>query len=164
MSIYQVSYIFTKRKEHKMKTKNSKFSRILVVLMIVLLMIPALGSAAYAESEEDSAQTMTVNSYAISFVARNNVVGDADVYAHSLGLASTITSKITLQSAPLGSSSYSNVSGVLPSTLTVYNTVAITHLCSFPISSSKNYRIKIQITDTVNGKTSTTTLYKTLSR
>ena len=147
-----------------MKTKNSKFSRILVVLMIVLLMIPALGSAAYAESEEDSAQTMTVGSCVISFVERNSFVGDADVYAHSIGLASSITSKITLQSAPLGSASYSNVSGVLPSTLTVYNTTCITHLCSFPISSSKNYRIKIQITDTVNGKTATTTLYKTLSR
>lgn len=147
-----------------MKTKNSKFSRILVVLMIVLLMIPAFGSAAYAESGDDSAQTMTVGSYAISFVARNSVVGDADVYVNSIGMASTITSKITLQSAPLGSVSYSNVSGVLPSTRTVYNTSCITHLCSFPISSSKNYRIKIQITDTVNGKTATTTLYKTLSR
>lgn len=147
-----------------MKTKNSKFSRILVVLMIILLMIPALGSAAYAESEEDSAQTMTVGSYVVSFVARNSVTGDAHVHANSIGIASTITSKITLQSAPLGSASYSNVSGVLPSTYTVYNTSSITHLCSFPISSSKNYRIKIQITDTVNRKTVTTTFYKTLSR
>ena len=147
-----------------MKTKNSKFSRILVVLMIVLLMIPALGSAAYAKSEEDSAQTMTVGSYVISFVERSSVRGDVDVYAHSTGLASYITSKITLQSAPLGSSLYSNVSGVLPSTQTVYNQIYINHLCSFPISSSKNYRIKIEITDKVNGKVSTTTLYKTLTR
>lgn len=147
-----------------MKAKNSKFSRILVVLMIVLLMVPALGSVTYAESEEDSAQTMTVGSYVVSFVARNSVTGDADVYAHSIGLASKITCTITLQSAPLNSLSYSNVSGVLPSTRTVYNSTYINHMCSFPISSSKNYRIKIQVTDTVNGKTATTTFYKTLSR
>lgn len=147
-----------------MKTKNSKFSRILVVLMIVLLMIPAFGSAAYAESGDDSAQTMTVGSYAISFVERNSVVGDAWVHTNSIGLASKITCKITLQSAPLGSTSYSNVTGVLPSTHTVYNSSSITHFCSFPISSSKNYRIKIKVTDTVDGKTATATLYKTLSR
>lgn len=147
-----------------MKTKNSKFSRILVVLMIILLMIPALGSAAYAESEEDSAQTMTVGGYVVSFVERNSFVGDADVYIATIGIASSITSTITLQSAPLGSSSYTNVSGVLPSKYTVYNEASITHLCSFPITPSKNYRIKIQITDTVNGKTSTFTKYQNLSR
>ena len=77
---------------------------------------------------------------------------------------SFITSKITLQSAPLGSASYTNVSGVLPSTQTVYDRSNITHLCSFPISTSKNYRIKIEITDEVNGKQATVTKYKTLTR
>ena len=147
-----------------MKTKNSKISRILVVLMIISLMIPAFGSAAYAESGDKTVQPMTVGSYAISFTERTSVIGDAFAHTNSIGIASKITSKITLQSAPLGSTSYKNVSGVLPSTLTVYNNSSITHFCSFPISSSKNYRIKVQVTDTVNGKTATTTLYKTLSR
>lgn len=133
--------------------------------MIVTLLIPAFGSVAYAESDgDDSIETMTIGSYIISFKAANSVRGDVDVFASSLGLASYITSKITLQSAPLGSSSYTNVSGVLPSTYTVYDTTGITHLCSFPISSGKNYRIKVEITDKVNGKKSTATLYKTLSR
>ena len=60
--------------------------------------------------------------------------------------------------------SYTNVSGVLPSTYTVYNTSYIDHICSFPISSGKNYRIKVEITDNVNGKEATATLYKTLTR
>ena len=133
--------------------------------MIVTLLIPAFGGVAYAKSDgDDSIETMTIGSYVISFKAANSVRGDVDVFASSLGLASYITSKITLQSAPLGSSSYTNVSGVLPSTYTVYDTTGITHLCSFPISSGKNYRIKVEITDKVNGKKSTATLYKTLSR
>ena len=161
-SVYVVTFTFS-RKEQKMK--NKKTSKILILLMIVTLLIPAFGSVAYAESDgDDSIAPMTIGSYVISFKAANSVRGDADVYLHSIGLASSITSKITLQSAPLGSASYSNVSGVLPSTYTVYNTTSITHLCSFPISSSKNYRIKIDVTDVVNGKTSTATLYKTLSR
>ncbi len=145
--------------------KNKKTSKILILLMIVTLLIPAFGSVVYAESAEtDTNEMRTPASYMISFTAANSVRGDADVYVTSSGFASSITSKITLQSAPLGSASYTNVSGVLPSTQTVYNQTFIKHLCSFPITSTKNYRIKIDVTDVVNGKKATATLYKTLSR
>ena len=145
--------------------KNKKTSKILILLMIVTLLIPAFGGVAYAESDGDnSVAPMTIGSYVVSFDAANSVRGDVDLYASSTGMASYIKSKITLQSAPLGSASYTNVSGVLPSIYTVYNQSYIKHLCSFPISSSKNYRIKIEVTDKVNGKEATVTLYKTLSR
>ena len=133
--------------------------------MIVTLLIPTFGSVAYAESDENnSAVPMTVGGYVISFTEGNSVRGDVEVYVTTVGIASSISSKITLQSAPLGSASYTNVSGVLPSTYTVYNKASITHTCSFPISSSKNYRIKIEVTDVVSGKTSTFVKYKNLSR
>ena len=151
------------RKEQKMK--NKKTSKFLILLMIVTLLIPAFGGVTYAESDTDSeVDTKTIVSYAISFVAANSVRGDVSAYTSSSGMSSFITSKITLQSAPLGSSSYTNVSGILPSTYTVHNTSHINHLCSFPISSSRNYRIKVEVTDKVNGKESTVTLYKTLTR
>ena len=145
--------------------KNKKTSKILILLMIVTLLIPTFGSVAYAESDENnSAVSMTVGGYVISFTEGNSVRGDVEVYVTTVGIASSISSKITLQSAPLGSASYTNVSGVLPSTYTVYNKASITHTCSFPISSSKNYRIKIEVTDVVSGKTSTFVKYKNLSR
>lgn len=145
--------------------KNKKTSKILILLMIVTLLIPTFGSVAYAESDENnSAVPMTVGGYVISFTEGNSVRGDVEVYVTTVGIASSISSKITLQSAPLGSASYTNVSGVLPSTYTVYNKASITHTCSFPISSSKNYRIKIEVTDVVSGKTSTFVKYKNLSR
>ena len=145
--------------------KNKKTSKILILLMIVTLLIPAFGSAAYAKSDTDnSIAPMTVGGYVISFIEGNSVRGDADVYVTTVGIASSITSKITLQSAPLGSVSYTNVSGVLPSTRTVYNKSSIKHLCSFPITSGKNYRIKIEVTDVVDGKKSTFTKYQKLSR
>ena len=151
------------RKEQKMK--NKKTSKILILLMIVTLLIPAFGSAAYAKSDTDnSIAPMTAAVIRYSFDATSNVKGDAYVYASCTGIATFITSKITLQSAPLGSASFTNVSGVLPSIQTVYDRSNITHLCSFPISTSKNYRIKIEITDKVNGKQATVTKYKTLTR
>ena len=133
--------------------------------MIVTLLIPAFGGVAYAEStviDEIDSKTATAMRY--SFVASSNIKGDAYVYAACSGIASFITAKITLQSAPLGSASYTNVSGVLPSTFTVYDSSSIAHFCTFPISSGKNYRIKIEITDKVNGKQATVTKYKTLTR
>ncbi len=145
--------------------KNKKTSKILILLMIVTLLIPAFGSVAYAESiENDGTDVKTATAMRYSFVASSNVKGDAYVYAACSGIASFITSKITLQSAPLGSASYTNVSGVLPSTYTVYDSSSITHFCTFPISSGKNYRIKIEITDKVNGKEVTVTKYQTLTR
>lgn len=142
--------------------KKRNLSRILILITIIALLLP-VGSAYAAVIDEGTAEPQTVVSYILSFSTSNDIIGNVDVYAHSSGLASYITSKITLQSASLNSSSYTNVIGVSPSTFTVYNKTSISHLCSFPISDSKKYRIKIEITDCVNGKTATTTLYKNLT-
>lgn len=144
--------------------KHAKFSRILIILMIIALLLPAGGAYASSDDEPVTVQPQTVIACRYYFDATSNVSANAYVYAVSSGIASYITAKITLQSASLGSSSYSNVSGILPSSYTVYNTASITHLCNFPISSNRNYRIKIELTDKVNGKVATVTLYKNLTR
>ena len=142
--------------------KKRNLSRILILITIIALLLP-VGSAYAAVIDEGTAEPQTVVAYILSFSTSNYITGNADIYAQSSGLASYITSKITLQSAPLNSSSYTNVVGISPSTFTVYNKASISHLCSFPVSSSKNYRIKVEITDCVNGKVATTTLYKKLT-
>ncbi len=143
--------------------KKRNLSRILILITIIALLLP-VGSAYAAVIDEGTAEPQTVTTVRYYFNASSSVSADAYVFAGSSGIASYITSKITLQSASLGSSAYTNVLGVNPSTYTVYNTGAITHLCSFPISSNRNYRIKIELTDKVNGKEATVTLYKTLNR
>ena len=153
--------VFTERNE---KMKHAKFSRILIILMIIALLLPAGGAYASSDDEPVTVQPQTAVSYILSFSTSNDIIGHAHVYVTSSGIASYITSKITLQSASLGSSVYSDVIGINPSEYTVYNKVSITHLCNFPVSNNKNYRIKIEITDKVNGKTAKTTLYKTLTR
>ena len=143
--------------------KKRNLSRILILITIIALLLP-VGSAYAAVIDEGTAEPQTVTTVSYSFTSSSDVVGDAYVYAVSSGIASYITSKITLQSAPSGSSSYTNVPGVTPSTYTVYNRSSIAHLCSFPISTTKNYRIKIELTDKVNGKVATVTRYKNLTR
>lgn len=143
--------------------KKRKLNRILILITIIALLLPA-GTAYASDIDEGTAEPQTIGNYTVSFVAKSDVTADVILFAASIGIPSYITSKITLQSASLGSSVYTNVSGIQPSTYTVYNQASITHICSFPISSNKEYRIKIELTDKVNGKTVTVTRYKNLSR
>ena len=145
------------------KKHNTKLRMLIALLTLFALLLPTFSSYA-AAGGGNVAEPATIVSSAISFVEKSNNTGFADIYAHSSGYASIITSKVTLQSAPLGSSSYTTVSGLSPSIYTVYDSAYIQHLCSFPITSTKNYRIKIEITDKVNGKQSTYTTYKVLTR
>lgn len=145
--------------------KHSKKLRMLIALITLLaLLLPTFSSYAAAGGGGNVAEPMTIGTISISFTARSSTDGYAHIYAHSIGYPTFITSKATLQSAPSGSSSYTDVSGVSPSIYTVYNKVSIDHTCSFPITSTKNYRIKVEITDEVNGKQSTITCYKNLTR
>ena len=145
------------------KKHNTKLRMLIALLTLFALLLPTFSSYA-AAGGGNVAEPATIGTTSISFTARSSTDGYAHIYAHSIGYPTFITSKATLQSAPLGSSSYTNVTGISPSIYTVYNKVSIDHTCSFPITSTKNYRIKVEITDEVNGKQSTTTCYKNLSR
>ena len=145
------------------KKHNTKLRMLIALLTLFALLLPTFSSYA-AAGGGNVAEPATIVSGSFSFVETSSNSARAHIFANSSGTASYITSKVTLQSASLGSSSYSTVSGLSPSIYTVYEKNCIDHICSFPITSSKNYRIKIDITDKVNGKISTTTTYKTLTR
>ncbi|MCI8285647.1 MAG: hypothetical protein HFE90_10370 [Firmicutes bacterium] len=143
-----------------MKKQTKKI--ISTMLTIAILILPAAAYAATGGGE--TGQPMTINSCTISFSEKSATKSEAKVSAKDLHIADYITSKITLQSAPAGSSSYTNVSSVNPSIKTVYNTNSIYHICDFPITQNKNYRIKVELSDNVNGKKSSNTYYKNLTR
>ncbi|MFV0518303.1 MAG: hypothetical protein ACK5MV_12990 [Aminipila sp.] len=134
-----------------------------VVLALALTFSMSISSFANTYSS-DRITTRTVNGISKSFIASSSTKATATVQASSSGITPFMTSKITLQSASLGSSSYSNVSGVSPESRTVYDRSSISHVVSFPISSSKDYRVKIELTDKVNGIESTTTTFCYLTR
>ncbi|WP_312091763.1 hypothetical protein [Aminipila sp.] len=140
-------------------------AKILMCAALVLVLAFAMTTTVFAGyNDTDQISTRTVNGIVKSFVADSSTSATASVRACSSGTTPYITSKITLQSASLGSSSYSNVSGVNPSVKTVYDQNAIVHNCKFKISSAKDYRIKIELTDEVKGIETTVTTYCYLTR
>ena len=160
---------FTSKYKFLMKKEKitMRRKRLTTILVLVLLIASAFSSSAVfaAMPPDNTADPQTIMTCSHSFVATSSTRAKADVYATSSVTSPTyITSKITLQSAPSGTTSFSNVSGVSPDTLTVKNSPYISHKCYFTITSDKDYRIKIQITDNVNGVEVTKTYYEELSR
>lgn len=138
--------------------------KILTAVVLVLALVFSMNAVAFAGVNDNSSPVLrTVNGIAKSFIADSSTKATASVQATSSGTTPYITSKITLQSAALGSNSYSNVSGE-SKTKTICDATGITHVVIFSISSKKDYRVKIQLTDEVNGVESTTTTYCYLSR
>ncbi len=139
--------------------------KILTAVVLVLALVFSMNVVAFAGVNDNSAPALrTIIGLGKTFTADSSTKATATVQATSSGTTPYITSKITLQSAALGSNNYSNVSGVSAKTKTVYDQTAILHTATFSISSSKDYRVKIELTDEVHGVESTVTSYCYLYR
>ena len=140
-----------------------KMKRISTVLVLAMMLASIFSSSiAFAAMPPDNtASPNTIMTCARSFVAVSSTSAIAEVFAGSSGDTPFITSEITLQSAPLGTTNFTDVEGSTQ-TKTVEDNMAILHVCSFGISSDKEYRIKIELTDKVDGIQSTKTYYKAL--
>ena len=158
---------FTSKYKFLMKKEKitMRRKRLTTILVSVLLIASAFSSSAVfaAMPPDNTADPQTVQSCTFSFEATSSTKARAEVSAVSSGITPFITSKITLQSAPLGTTTFTDVSGST-STKTVENLTAILHICTFSITSTKEYRIKVQLTDKVDGVQVTKTYYQALDR
>ena len=135
-----------------------KMKRISTILVLAMMLASIFSSSiAFAAMPPDN----TIMSCVSSFVATSSTRARAEISATSSGQTPFITSEITLQSAPLGTTRFTDVEGSTQ-TKTVEDSISILHACSFGISSDKEYRIKIELTDKVNGIQVTKTYYKDL--
>lgn len=141
-----------------------KKKRISTILVLVMLLVSVFSSTmAWAAVNNDTIDPQSIITCSRSFVATSSTKARAEVSATSSGDTPFITSKITYQSAPLGTTRFTNVSNST-STYTVEDETMIIHICNFNITSDKEYRIKIELTDKVNGTQVTKTFYQALSR
>ncbi len=140
-----------------------KMKRISTILALAMMLASIFSSSiAFAAMPPDNtASPNTIMSCVSSFVATSSTRARAEISATSSGQTPFITSEITLQSAPLGTTRFTDVEGSTQ-TKTVEDSISILHACSFGISSDKEYRIKIELTDKVNGIQVTKTYYKDL--
>ena len=92
-----------------------------------------------------------------SFMKISDVQAYAHVYATSSSSTGTILSSVELQSRTSDDDAFTTELG--PVYRRVYNSTSIEQEVSFPISSGKEYRIKVTITDTVAGVENSVTDY-----
>lgn len=141
--------------------KSNKRKIVIVSLVLIGVLLMSMGTV-WADQSGNEIQPYSVSAYDGNFFRVSATKATAEVACKVTGLSAVITSKITLQSAPLNTSTFKDVSNVSPNVYKVYNTKNIYHLCSFPITSDKEYRIRIEITDEVSGIPKTTTYYERL--
>ena len=119
--------------------------KVLFAAVMILTLLFSMGvTSAFAEEE-------SVNAISALFTRQSSSTSAFSVTAESTGSPTSMTLKITLQSATTGSSSYSNVSGVSPAEKTLPNVSIIGISGTFPTPTGKDYRIKIEATDVIGG-------------
>lgn len=144
---------------------DKRTSRIAFAVTLALCLLFSMCSVAFAADEttkEDPLDDNRLVAYtSTSFVRDSSTKGTFTVIASSSNPSTPyMISEVTLQEAPLGSTKFVN-SDVEPKTKTVSRS-AITHVASFTITTKKEYRVKIRVTDSTNGSENTVTIYEDL--
>ena len=136
----------------------------IATICFVLTYAPAFAAEKDAAAIAAAAEGRTVNTFVVGFYEKSSTSAYASVRAaSSSAMPESLTCTIVLQSAPIGSNNFTTVSGSKV-TKTVYDTGSIMLTKTYAISSSKDYRIKIQLTDVIDGVKTTVTDYKDLDR
>jgi len=134
---------------------NMQLSIRTLLISISLLLIACLTHSTFVYGQEYQLKSISANS--ITFEA----TGDVTVAATSSEpLCEKIVSKITLQEATIGSSSYSNSSQAVKTKTSSGGTIL--HKAKFSLSGNKEYRVKVTLTDYFEGDSSSKTYYKYL--
>lgn len=133
-------------------TKRS-FKTIAAVTLVICMLFAVCGVA--------FAQERMITSTTSSFVRDSNTKGTATLVARTSNVTDpSITSIITLQEAPLGTTNFVN-SNVDPEEKSVSRSI-ISHIVTFNITTTKEYRVKMVVKDVVDGITYTNTIYENL--
>lgn len=107
-------------------------------------------------------EIQSISSCNLTFSKVSNTKATGKLKVLSLTTPSSIKATIRLQVAAKSSTSYQNASAD-PVTITEKNKDSLTKSFSFPITTTKKYRVKATVVETVNGQKNTYTYYKTLS-
>lgn len=150
--------------KYKMKVRVNRWFRFVTLCLILcgLGVSPAMAFGATGPSGTDPVTPpgppdRTVMTISASFVKVSDVQALAQIYATSGSNNATILSSVELQSRSSEDDEFETELG--PVYCRVWNSNHIEQSVSFPISSGKEYRIKVTITDTVAGVENSVTDY-----
>ena len=132
---------------------KSTFRKVAAITLVICMLLAVCGVA--------FAQSRMITDTISSFIRDSNTKGTASLIANSSNTSNPyITSTMILQEAPLGSTSFVN-SNVDPQVKTSTR-ASIGHVVTFPITTTKEYRVKMEIRDVVNDTTYLTIHYEYL--
>ena len=130
-----------------MISETKKVKRIIaVVLLAGILLIPQVSFAGVT----------TASSIGKYFIRTTGNEAEAYMYATFLS-PRKVVSKVSLEEAPEGTTNFTTVEG--PYKRTVYNTTSISRLNYFELEEGYEYRVKYEVTDTLEGIETTVTEY-----
>ena len=133
--------------------KKNTFRKISAITLVVCMLFAVCGVA--------FAQSRMISTTSSIFERNTNTKGTATLSAMTSNVNDPhIESTIILQEAPLGSTNFVD-SNVSPSVKTSYRPT-ITHVVSFPITTTKEYRVKMEIRDYVGDTTYLNIIYEDL--
>lgn len=133
-------------------SKNT-FRKIAAVTLVVCMVFAVCGFA--------FAQSRMITTTGTSFERNSNTKGTASLTATTSNVNNPhIESTMILQEAPLGSNNFVD-SNVSPSVKTSYR-ASIMHTATFPLTTTKDYRVKIEIRDFVGSTTYLNIIYEDL--
>ena len=133
-------------------SKNT-FRKAAAITLVICMLLAVCGVA--------FAQSRMIVSTRSSFIRDSNTKGTATLIANSSNTTDPyITSTMILQEAPLGRTSFVN-SDFDPEVKTSSRS-SIAHVVTFPITTTKEYRVKMEIRDVVNGTTYLNIIYENL--
>jgi len=133
--------------------RKNTFRKISAITLVVCMLFAVCGVA--------FAQSRMIASTTSIFERNSNTKGTATLVATTSNINDPhIESTFILQEAPLGSNNFTD-SDVAPSVKTSYRPT-ITHVASFTISKTKEYRVKMEIRDFVGDTTYLNILYEDL--
>ena len=130
-----------------MMLKMNKMKKIVVItLLVATLLIPNVSFAG-------TNTAAIISSY---FIKTSSSEAEAYMYATFLS-PRKVVSKVSLEEAPAGTTNFTTVEG--PYSRTAYNTTAVSRLIYFELDEDCDYRVKFEVTDTLEGIETTVTEY-----
>jgi len=133
-------------------SKNT-FRKAAAITLVICMLLAVCGVA--------FAQSRMIVSTTSGFIRNSSTKGTASLVANSSNTTDPyITSTMILQEAPLGSTSFVD-SDVDPHVRTSTRST-ISHNVIFPITTTKEYRVKMEIRDVVDDTTYITIIYENL--
>ena len=133
--------------------RKNTFRKISAITLVVCMLFAVCGVA--------FAQSRMITTTTSAFVRDSRTKGTATLTAMTSNVDNpNISSTMILQEAPLGSTNYVD-SDVDPAVKTSTR-ATITHVVTFDITTTKEYRVKMIIRDIVDGTTYTSIIYEEL--